>query len=157
MTKWFNVISNIVYPIVGYTGDTLTLICGIYLCLGSAWMHYEQEFYGYRSDASILADWTGMYAFTLSVLAFHTTPYVLLLMLPIAFIGHDMRNDYIIGLLVILTILITQAWLSLVFFIPAAYIRARWENTRYQDWSHSLPWHGGTGAGYWSILKFGGL
>lgn len=152
MSKYLNILSNIGYPIVGYMGDTWTFGTGVLLMIGSGWMHYEQEFKGNRSTASILADWFGMYAFTLACIAYSTTPVVMLALIPIAFLYHDMRDNNLIGLMVILLILITKSWIAIPVFSVAVVVRNTFEDTKWQDYSHGLVWHPLSAYGYYITL-----
>jgi len=145
-----NVISNIVYPIAGYFGDWITFSAGILLCIGSALMHYQEE-YGERKEWAILLDWIGMYAYFLSIIAFHTTPWVLLILPFFLGLGHDMRNNILISIVVVVAIIVGQAWWSLLVFLLAVSIRFKWEHTKHQDYSHAV-WHLLTGKGSHMII-----
>lgn len=143
--------SNVAYPIAGWHGDWFTFIGGIILSLGSGWMHYEDEIVGERSNLSILADYFGIYAFTFSILAYHTNPFVLAILAPIISLRNDMRDQNLVGFSVLITILVTQSFLALPVFGLALFVRNKWEHTKWQDYSHSA-WHILSGLGYYLIL-----
>lgn len=117
-------------------------------------MHWEHEYKGERSKASIYADWIGMYAFFLAILAHFTNATVMLLIFTFIGMRDGMRDQKLIGLVVLMGVVITQAWWALVAFIPAVIIRAEWEESPYQDYSHAV-WHLLTGYGAFLILTHG--
>jgi len=149
--KWLNIATNLVYTIAGYFGDWITFSAGLLLCIGSGLMHYQEE-YGERKEWAILLDWFGMYAFTLSIFALLTNPYVLLLLIPIGLLRNEMRDHNLIGMLVLLLIAVSMSWKALILFAVAFAIRQKWENTEWQDYSHSA-WHLITGLAYYLILS----
>lgn len=150
--KSFNILSNALYPIVGWLGDWSTFMGGMILALGSGWMHYEEEFKGGSSRKSQLADWTGMFAFFIAILAYVTNPAILLLMIPILMLKYDMMDRNLIGLVALSSMLITQSWIAIALFGLALYIRDTFEHSKYQDITHSV-WHFLTALGGLVIIR----
>lgn len=153
-TKYLPIVSNIAYPIAGLFGDWLTLVAGFVLAIGSGWMHYEQEIKGRRSRVSIYADWLSMYFFFLAILSYHTNLYVIFTMAALIPAWEKIKRFEMIGLVVILTILISQAFWAFAVFIPAVLLRNEFENTKWQDYSHSA-WHLLTAFGSYLIIVTG--
>lgn len=139
------VISNIFYPIAGYFGNEVTFIAGLVLMFGSSWMHYN------RTPNSILADWYGMYAMSLSTLALLTSTWVLALLIPIGLLRHDIRNEYLIGAITLIAVLIDENLYSLVAFGLAYGIRTVGHGTDKEDITHSI-WHVLTATAYYFLL-----
>lgn len=152
--KILPIATNIVYPVVGWFGDWLVFICSIVLALGSAWMHYEEEFKGRRTLPSIYADWVSMYAFFLAILAFHTNLYVIFILATIVVMWEQMRDIKLIGFLVLLTVMVTQSYYAFLVFIPAVIMRLEWEGSKYQEYTHGL-WHILTAGGALIIIITG--
>lgn len=149
--SWAVVFTNVLYIIAGLAGNWLTIVGGATLALGSGWMHYEQEFKSVRSWHSIMADWLGMYAFSLTVLAYLTTPWVLLLLIPILLLGNEIRDPKLVGMLVILTCLIEVNFIALLLFAIAYGIREWGHGGELEDLTHA-GWHLFTSVGYWWLL-----
>lgn len=139
--KVCQILSNLVYPIVGWFGGWITLLAGLSLLFGSGWMHYN------KTETSTLFDWYGMYAMSLSVLAYLTNWWVLLLLTPIVLLKNKIKNIYLIGTITLIAMLIDQNLYAIGTFGLAYGIR-QWGK---QWWTHSL-WHLLTGVGYYFLL-----
>lgn len=139
-SKWLNVVSNIAFPVLLYGKEWYVLVAAILLMLGSGWMHYEEEFKGDRSEASILADWRGMYVLAFAVLASITNLWVLILIIPFFFLKDGIRDILKIGMVVLITVLIAQSWLAMLFFGLAYGIRQLTHDTEWESLGHAI-WH----------------
>lgn len=152
--KHLIILTNLIYPIAGYFGDTFTLIGGIVLGLASGIMHYK------RTPLTIKGDWFGMYFFTFTcyfylfpsaatAIAFTT----LTLLVGIA-IKRLVDNHEAIGLTVLILVVLKSltnpmASLGALVAFMCAYASKLIGNDN--ELSHSI-WHLFSGIGYRALL-----
>ena len=105
------VVSNLIFPLVGWTGDWVTFFAGLLLAVGSGWMHWN------RTDISIKMDYIGMYALGLATVGFLTNHYLIILLVPIWFLfAKNFRDQYKVALIFLMACLIDQNIISILLF-----------------------------------------
>lgn len=142
--------TNVIYPVVGWYGDWITFVCGLALGATSAWMHYDLEM---KRNAyhSILADWRGMYLFSLSVIGIHYGYQVMLLFPVVWLLGKKIESHNLIGVVVVLPLLMMNDWITIGVFGIAYAVRQLSPRYGFGHLGHSL-WHILTGIAYLSFI-----
>lgn len=152
--KHLIVLTNLIYPIVGYFGNEVTFIGGIVLGLASGIMHYN------RTTLTTQGDWFGMYFFTFTCYYYlfpsiaTAVAFTLFAMIAGIFIERLVDNLEAVGLTVLILVALKSftnpvaALVSLVMFM-CAYASKLIGNDN--DLSHSV-WHLFSGLGYRALL-----
>lgn len=137
------VYTNILFVLVAtFSADIFVIFGGLILTLGSGWMHYDMN------HNSINADWIGMFAFPIAIIAYlvgysFASLFLIVLLLPL--VNYLRENNVAIAIVMLSSILVKLyyspifaglAGITFLLYLYVHHLETRTKSSTLHTWKH---------------------